>query len=112
MLNLKLKDCYGLICKIYPAFKNREWGFLLLYEHVMKGDSVATANQIEYRLTQAKNKLVKLNKEATALKADIKKLETDFKKARMILIARAAEKRKAKKKPVAKKAAAKKKAVK
>lgn len=87
-------------------------GFLFFYsKHEKKGDSVATSNQIEYRLKQAKKKLAKLNKEVTAAKASIKKLETEFKKARMVLIAKAAEKRKAKKKPsVAKKTPVKKKA--
>ena len=72
---------------------------------------MTTAKQIEYRLTQAKKKLANLDKEVTAAKADIKKLETEFKTARMILIAKAAEKRKAKKKSsTVKKAAVKKKA--
>ena len=57
---------------------------------------MATANQIKYRITQTKIKLALLNKEATSTKANIKKLESEFKKARMILIAQAAEKRKAK----------------
>lgn len=59
---------------------------------------MATANQIKYRLEQAKKKFAKLNKESTAIKASIKKLESEFKKARMILIAKAAEKRRAKNK--------------
>ena len=63
---------------------------------------MATANQINYKLTQTKNKLTQLNKEVTVTKANIKKLESEFKKARMILIAQAAEKRKAKKKPAEK----------
>lgn len=98
-----------MISLINPAFKNREWGFLFC-EHVMKGDCVATANQITHSLTLAKKKLSKLNDESTVLKADIKKLETEFKKARILLIAEAAEKRRAKRKPAAKKAEAKKKA--
>lgn len=58
---------------------------------------MATANQLNYRLDQAKKKLVKLNKEATAAKANVKKLEAEFKKSRMVLIAKAAERRKARK---------------
>lgn len=59
---------------------------------------MATAKQIEYRLKQAKKKAAKLNKEVTAAKTEIKKLEKEFKKARIILIAKAAEKRSVQKK--------------
>ncbi len=65
---------------------------------------MATANQINYRLGQAKKKLAKLNKDITATKANVKKLEAELKKAK------AAEKAKPKKK-AAKKKVAKKKAV-
>lgn len=58
---------------------------------------MATANQIKFRMEQAKKKLAKLNKEVTATKASIKKLDADLKKAK------AAEKAKPKKKAVAKK---------
>ena len=71
---------------------------------------MATANQINYNLTLARTKLSKLNNETALLKAEIKRLESEFKKARIILIAAAAEKRKAKKKPAAKKVEGKKKA--
>jgi len=71
---------------------------------------VVTAKQIEYKLTQAKKKLANLNKEVTDAKAAVKKLDSEFKKARMILIAKAAEKMKVKKKTVSKKSAVKKKA--
>ena len=43
---------------------------------------MATAKQIQYRLGQAKKSLVKLNKEVTATKNKIKKLETQLKKAK------------------------------
>jgi hypothetical protein len=58
---------------------------------------MTTANQIKYRMGQAKKKLTKLNKDATATKAKIKKLESMLKKAK------AAVKAKPKKKAVAKK---------
>jgi cell division protein FtsB len=77
--------------------------FLLNIEHGKKGDCMATSSQITLRLKQAKNRLALLNKEVTATKANIKKLESEFKKARMILIAQAAEKRKAKEKQLIKK---------
>jgi hypothetical protein len=75
----------------------------------LKGDILATSNQITKRLEQAKKKLIRLNREYTTTNASIKKLESEFKKARMILIAKAAEKRKAQKRPVLKKTAVKKK---
>ena len=59
---------------------------------------MATVNQINFRLDQAKKKLATLNKEVVATKANLKKLESEFKKARMAIIAKAAEKRKAKRK--------------
>ena len=59
---------------------------------------MATTNQINYRLDQAKKKLVKLNKEMEDTKSSIKKLEKEFKKTRIALIAKAAEKRRAKRK--------------
>ena len=43
---------------------------------------MATANQIKYRMGQAKKKLTKLNKDVTATKAKIKKLESAHKKAK------------------------------
>jgi len=52
---------------------------------------------MKYRLGQAKKKLAKLNKEVTATKNNIKKLETQLKKAK------AAEKPKPKKKAAKKK---------
>jgi hypothetical protein len=58
---------------------------------------MATASQINYKLEQTKKKLAKLEKEFTATKADIKELELEFKKARIALIAKAAEKIEAKK---------------
>jgi hypothetical protein len=64
-----------------------------------KGDSMATANQIKYRMGQAKKKLAKLNKDVTATKAKVKKLESALKKAKAT----------GKAKPKKKKAAAKKK---
>ena len=63
---------------------------------------MATAKQIQYRLGQAKKKLAKLNKDVTATKSSVKKLETQLKKAK------AAEKAKAKKKKAPKKKVAKK----
>ncbi|MFP3927701.1 MAG: hypothetical protein ACLFUP_02255 [Desulfobacteraceae bacterium] len=42
----------------------------------------ATAKQIQFRLKQQKAKLQRVNKEATATKNKIKKLEADLKKAR------------------------------
>jgi len=64
---------------------------------------MATARQIQYRMGQAKKKLTKLNKEVAAVKAKMKGLEAQLKKAK------AAEKAKpkAKKKPARKKAAKK-----
>ena len=59
---------------------------------------MATTNQINYKLGQAKKKLNRLNKEYTATKAVVKKLESEFKKARIAIIAKAAEKRRAQKK--------------
>ena len=69
---------------------------------------MATTSQINYRLGQAKKKLAKLNRELTTTTASVKKLELEFKKARIALIAKAAEKRKARKKSVVKKVAFKK----
>ena len=43
---------------------------------------MATANQIKYRLGQAKKKLVKILKEAAATKKKIKTLEGQFKRAK------------------------------
>ena len=43
---------------------------------------MATAKQIQYRTGQAKKKLAKLNKEVTTTKSNIKKLETELKKAK------------------------------
>lgn len=43
---------------------------------------MATANQIKYRIGQAKKTIVKLNKEVTATKNKIKKLESALKKAK------------------------------
>lgn len=42
----------------------------------------ATAKQIQFRLKQQKAKLQRVNKEATATKNKIKKLEAELKKAR------------------------------
>jgi hypothetical protein len=58
---------------------------------------MATANQIKYRIGQAKKTGVKLNEEVTAIKAKIKKLESALK------MAKAAPKAKPKKKVAAKK---------
>jgi len=69
----------------------------------MKGDSMATTNQISYRLGQAKKKLAKLSKDIVATKANIKKFEAALKKAK------AEEKTKAKTKKKATKATGKKK---
>jgi hypothetical protein len=64
---------------------------------------MATARQIQYRMGQAKKKLTKLNKEVAAVKAKMKGLEAQLKKAK------AAEKAKpkAKKKPARKRVAKK-----
>ncbi|MBN2418929.1 MAG: hypothetical protein JXL81_06060 [Deltaproteobacteria bacterium] len=62
---------------------------------------MATANQINYRLTQAKSKLAILTKEVKTTMASIKKLESEFKEARIALIAQAAEKRKIKRSALA-----------
>jgi len=43
---------------------------------------MATANQIKYRVGQAKKTMVKLNKEVIAKKNKIKKLESALKKAK------------------------------
>ena len=59
---------------------------------------MATVNQINFRLDQAKKKLATLNEEVAETKANLKKLESEFKKTRMAIIAKAAEKRKAKSK--------------
>jgi adenylate kinase len=67
---------------------------------------MATAKQIQYRLGQAKKKLAKLNKDVTATKSNVKKLETQLKKAKA---AEKAKKKKAPKKKVAKKRVAKRK---
>ena len=61
---------------------------------------MATVNQINFRLDQAKKKLAALNEEYAATKANVKKLESEFKKSRIALIAKAAEKRKAKNKQI------------
>ncbi len=58
---------------------------------------MATANQIKYRIGQAKKTIVKLNKQVTATKTKIIKLESALKKAK------AAPKAKPKKKVAAKK---------
>lgn len=60
---------------------------------------MATVKQIQYRAGQAKKKLAKLNKEVTTTKSNIKKLETELKKAK------AANKVKPKKKAPARKKA-------
>lgn len=65
---------------------------------------MATTNQINYRLGQAKKKLAKLSKDIVATKANIKKFEAALKKAK------AEEKTKAKTKKKATKATGKKKA--
>jgi hypothetical protein len=44
---------------------------------------MATANQIKYRIGQAKKKLAKLNKDLATTKANIKKLEGNIKKAKV-----------------------------
>ncbi len=74
---------------------------------------MATANQVKFRIGQAKKKLAKLNKETTATKASIKKLESDLKKAKVAAKAKPKKKVAAKKKTAAKKkkATAKKKVV-
>jgi hypothetical protein len=43
---------------------------------------MATARQIQYRMGQAKKKLAKVNKEATAVKNKMKKLAAALKKAK------------------------------
>ena len=43
---------------------------------------MATAKQIQYRIGQAKKKLVKVNKDLTATKAKVKTLEAQLKKAK------------------------------
>jgi hypothetical protein len=63
---------------------------------------MATAKQIQYRMGQAKRKLAKVNKEATAIKNKMKKLAAALKKAK------AAPKPKKKGKKVAKRKAARK----
>lgn len=63
-----------------------------------------TSSQINNRLEQERKKLARLNNELTATTANVKKLKSEFKKARMILIAKAVEKRKAEKKLAIKKA--------
>jgi len=64
---------------------------------------MATANQIKYRMGQAKKKLVKLNKEVSATKAKIKKLESGLKKTKTAAKAKPKKKAVVKKKTVAKK---------
>ena len=73
---------------------------------------MATANQIKYRMGQAKKKLTKLDKDVTATKAKIKKLESALKKAKVAVKAKPKKKAVPKKKaaPKKKKAAPKKKA--
>ena len=63
-----------------------------------------TSSQINKRLEQERKKLARLNNELTATAANVKKLKSEFKKARMILIDKALEKRKAEKKLAIKKA--------
>jgi hypothetical protein len=49
---------------------------------------MATANQIKYRMGQAKKKLAKLNKDLASTKANIKKLEANVKKAKIAVKAK------------------------
>jgi len=64
---------------------------------------MATANQIKYRIGQAKKTMVTLNKEVTATKAKIKNLESALKKAKAAPKAKPKKKVAAKKKRVIKK---------
>ncbi len=69
---------------------------------------MATAKQIQFRLRNAKKTLARVNKELTATKGRIKKLEAELKKAKAAEMAKAKKaagkkKRVVKKKPVAKK---------
>lgn len=66
---------------------------------------MTTANQIKYRMGQAKKKLTKLNKDVTATKAKIKKLESALKKAKATAKAKPKKKAAAKKKAAPKKKA-------
>lgn len=53
---------------------------------------MATARQIQYRMGQAKKKLAKVNKEATAVKTKMKKLAAALKKAKTAPKAKARKK--------------------
>jgi hypothetical protein len=53
---------------------------------------MATARQIQYRMGQAKKKLAKVNKEATAVKNKMKKLAAAMKKAKAAPKAKAGKK--------------------
>jgi hypothetical protein len=53
---------------------------------------MATARQIQYRMGQAKKKLAKVNKEATAVKNKMKKLAAALKKAKVAPKAKARKK--------------------
>jgi|WetSurSiteA1Bulk_404760.scaffolds.fasta_scaffold91904_1 hypothetical protein len=59
---------------------------------------MATANQIKYRIGQAKKKLVKLNRDLILTKVAIKKLEDALKKAKVIAKVKVVKKVVAKKK--------------
>lgn len=58
---------------------------------------MATVKEIERQIELAKQKLAKLKKEVTATKGNIKKLESEFKKARAATIRKVAKMRKEKK---------------
>jgi len=72
----------------------------------MKGESMATVKQLEFRLRNAKKTLKRLNKDLPATKTRIKKLEGLLSKAKAAEKAAKAKKKKkvvAKKRPAAKK---------
>lgn len=68
---------------------------------------MATAKQIQYRIGQAKKKLVKVNKDLTATKAKVKTLEAQLKKAKAAVKAKPKKKAPAREKVVRRKAPAK-----
>lgn len=49
-----------------------------------KGECMATAKQIQYRIGQTKKKLAKLNKDLVAAKGKMKNLEAQLKKAKSL----------------------------
>jgi cell division protein FtsB len=84
----------------------------------MKGGCMASVKQIQFRLRNAKKTLTKLNKNLTATKGRIKKLQGELTKAKAAEKAEKPKKKKAapqkrgstKKRPAARKRTAKKKA--